>query len=83
MDRGDGLRWAGRDKESLYFGASVWGNSVLPLAGDWASQLHGTLLVCFLWRGKVIKWLWILDVLTYVKKKKVVTFMKVSNSSLL
>lgn len=30
----------------------MWGNSVLPLAGDWASQLHGILLVLFPVEGK-------------------------------
>ena len=69
VNKGDGLRWAGRDKESLYFGASVWGDSAVPLAGDWTSQLHVILLVCFLWR-RMIKWLWILDMLTCVKKKE-------------
>lgn len=70
MNKGDGLRWAGRDKESSYFGASVCGDNVCTPGSGLGIPVKCDSVGLFPVEGKVIKWLWILDLLICVKKKK-------------
>ena len=59
MNKGDGLRWADRDKESLYFGGSVCVCGENVCTPGWGL---GIPVICdsvglFPVEGKVIKWL--------------------------